>query len=276
MKDVEMMIALNGVPLAFKTFPNGETLVDGGAIKQQAEASNRLDFKYENDGDLIKLMFVKKHLDELGLKASLLVRYMPYSRMDRVEGDSVFTLKHTSTFLNGLGFEEITIVEPHSDVTPALMDRCRTEYPTIGLLEKVIKETGFERERDFLFFPDAGAQKRYSKVKGYKQLVGFKSRDFATGEIRSLELVGTVDAQGFKAIIIDDLCSYGGTFLRSAERLREAGAKEVYLLVGHCENAIFQGEMLGSGLVDKVFTTDTILDAAQATERIHITEIGGN
>lgn len=273
-----MMIALNGVPLTFKTFPNGETLVDGEAIKQLAHERNRIDFKYENDGDLIKLMFVKKHLDELRRKATLLVRYMPYSRMDRVEGDSVFTLKHTSTFLNGLDFEEVTIIEPHSDVTSALIDRCRTEYPTIRLLEKVVKETGFDAEIDFLFFPDAGAQKRYSKVKGYKQLVGFKSRDFATGEIRSLELVGTIDTgtQGFKAIIVDDLCSYGGTFLRSAERLKEAGAEEVYLIVGHCENAIFQGEMLGSGLVDKVFTTDTILDAAQATERIDITEIGGN
>ncbi|MHA6482127.1 ribose-phosphate pyrophosphokinase [Paenibacillus sp. strain BS8-2] len=272
------MIALNGVALTFKTFPNGETLVDGEAIKRLAAVSNRLDFKYENDGDLIKLMFVKRHLDELRHTASLIVRYMPYSRMDRVEGDSVFTLKHTAAFLNGLGFEEVTIIEPHSDVTPALVDRSRAEYPTMGLLAKVLEETKFDASRDYLFFPDAGAQKRYSKVNGYKQLVGFKSRDFATGEIRSLEIVGSIDAgtKGFKAIIVDDLCSYGGTFLRSAERLRAAGATEVYLVVGHCENAIFKGELLSSGLVDQVFTTDTILDTQQATEQLHITPIGGN
>ncbi|QNK57452.1 ribose-phosphate pyrophosphokinase [Paenibacillus sp. PAMC21692] len=269
------MIALNGVRLTFKTFPNGETLVDGGEIKGLARENNLLDFKYGNDGDLIKLMFVKKHLDEMRSKVSLLIRYMPYSRMDRTEGDSVFTLKHTASFLNGLGFEEITVVEPHSDVTTALLDRSKAEYPTSLLLARVMEETGFDASRDFLFFPDAGAQKRYSKVKGFKQLVGFKSRDFETGEIRSLELVGNIDATEFKAIIVDDLCSYGGTFLRSAERLREAGASEVYLLVGHCEDAVFKGDMLGSGLVDKVFTTDTILDAAQGTERIRITEIGG-
>lgn len=271
-----MMIALNGVTLTFKSFPNGETLVDGGEIVKLAGDSNELDFKYENDGDLIQLMFVKKYLDDHGLSASLLVRYMPYSRMDRVEEHSVFTLKYTAAFLNGLGFESVTIIEPHSDVTPALVDRSRADYPTIRLLERVMSETEFDAARDYLFFPDAGAQKRYGKVKGYKQLVGFKSRDFATGEIRSLELVGSIDTEGFKAIIVDDLCSYGGTFLRSAKRLREAGAAEVYLLVGHCEKAIFQGELLGSGLVNKVFTTDTILGKAQSTEQIHIIEIGGN
>ena len=125
-----------------------------------------------------------------------------------------------------------------------------------------------------MFFPDAGAQKRYSKVKGYKQLVGFKVRDFQTGEIRKLDIVGNVDKAGFKAIIVDDLCSYGGTFILSAERLREVGASEVYLLVGHCEKSIFQGKIPQSTLLDRVYTTDTMLDESN-TDKIHIYKIGG-
>lgn len=268
------MILLNEEPLDFQTFPNGETLVNGEQILMLAGDSNTIGLKYENDGDLIKLMFVKRFLEDHRYQASLTIYYMPYSRMDRVEGSSVFTLKHVTSFINGMNFEDVTLIEPHSDVSLALIDRSRAKYPTVELLERVVRETGFHPEEDYLFFPDAGAQKRYGKLKGFKQLVGFKARDFQTGQIQKLDVVGNIDKPGFKVIIVDDLCSYGGTFLLSAERLREVGAAAVFLLVGHCEKSIFQGKMLQSGLVDRVFTTDTILDPTDAAN-IQIYPIGG-
>ncbi|MBB6672211.1 ribose-phosphate pyrophosphokinase [Cohnella nanjingensis] len=268
------MIYLNDELLAFKTFPNGETLVDGEQILNVAGERNRIAFKYESDGDLIKLMFVNNFLEDHRLKASLVIYYMPYSRMDRVEGTSVFTLKYVANFINAMNFEQVTVIEPHSDVSLALLDRSSAKYVSIELLDTVVRETGFDPAEDYLFFPDAGAQKRYSKVKGYKQLVGYKVRDFQTGQIRKLDVVGSVDKTGFKAIIVDDLCSYGGTFLLSAERLREIGASEIYLLVSHCEKSIFQGKIPQSDLLDRVFTTDTMLDESN-TDRIRIYKIGG-
>lgn len=269
------MIKVNGERLAFQTFPNGETRVDGEAILQAAtEPRNMVVLKYESDGDLIKLMFVKRFLDDHRLRASLLISYMPYSRMDRVEGASVFTLKYAASFINSLDFEEVTVIEPHSDVTMALLDRSQAKYPSIELLEQVIRNTGFDAEEDYLFFPDAGAQKRYAKVKGFNQLVGFKVRDFQTGQIQKLDVVGDVAKPGFKAIIVDDLCSYGGTFLLSAERLKELGASEVFLLVGHCEKSVFQGKIPGSSLLDRVFTTNTMLDESPI-DKIQIMKLGG-
>jgi ribose-phosphate pyrophosphokinase len=35
----------------------------------------------------------------------------------------------------------------------------------------------------------------------------------------------------------------------------------VYLYVTHCENSILQGEVLTSGLIERVFTTNSILTA---------------
>lgn len=268
------MIKLNGRALTLKTFPNGETLVNGDELLAYMAADNRIVWKYREDGDLIKLMFVKSYLDARRASCSLTILYMPYSRMDRVEGTSAFTLKYAASFINSLQFEAVTVIEPHSDVTLALLDRSTAEYPTLQLLERVADETGFDRGRDYLFFPDAGAQKRYGKVTGYKQLVGFKARDFQTGEIQSLDIVGEMQAAPFKAIIVDDLCSYGGTFLRSAEKLKEIGAEKVYLLVAHCEKSVHKGKLLESGLVDMVFTTDTILDEA-GHKKIRIFETGG-
>lgn len=268
------MLKFNGVELGLKQFPNGETLINGDEILTHMADFNTIVWKYEDDGDLIKLMFVKSYLDDRRVRCTLTIYYMPYSRMDRIEGTSAFTLKYTAAFINQLNFESVTVIEPHSDVTLALIDRSIGKYPTIQLLEQVAEEIGFDIWQDYLFFPDAGAQKRYSKVEGYKQLVGFKARDFQTGQIKSLEVVGSVEREGFTAIIVDDLCSYGGTFMLSAEKLREIGASRIYLLVAHCENSIFKGKILESDLIDKVFTTDTILNQA-GHEKIRVYEMGG-
>lgn len=261
------MIWLNETKLENKLFPNGETLVNGEQILQAAvDGLNTVAFKYRNDGDLIALMFVKRFLDDHGFRARLVIYYMPYSRMDRVEGSSVFTLKYAADFINTLQFDTVTVIEPHSDVTLALLNKSRAVYPTVELLGRVAAEVNFNVEEDYLFFPDAGAQKRYSKVKGYKGLVGFKVRDFQTGQIKQLDIVGKVDdsKKGFKAIIVDDLCSYGGTFLMSAEKLKEIGAAEIYLLVGHCENSIYEGKLLNADIIDRVFTTDSILEQPES------------
>ncbi|MFF2531613.1 ribose-phosphate pyrophosphokinase [Brevibacillus sp. NPDC058079] len=256
------MISINGTTLTFNTFPNAETLVDGKQILSliQTGEENIVVFKYEDDTDLMKLFFVKRFLDDCKAKASLLITYMPYSRMDRKEGDSVFTLKYIASFINDLAFESVRVIEPHSDVTPALIDRCIPEYPTLNLLTKAMEIVGFDKERDYLFFPDAGAQKRYGKVSGVKQLVGYKERDFQSGHIKQLQVVGNVEKPGFKVIIVDDLCSKGGTFMLSGTELRKIGASEVHLLVTHCEKTIFKGDLLNTDVINTIITTDTILD----------------
>lgn len=268
------MIYVNGKKIKFNRFPNGETLVDGNELlfAAQGDIVNEIGFKYQEDSDLIKLMFVKKHLDEHNLLSKLVIYYMPYSRMDRVEGNSVFTLKHVAEFINDLAFADVVVIEPHSDVTPALLDYAQPVYTNFDLLPEVLKEIGFDKEKDYLFFPDAGAQKRYSKLKGYRYLVGYKHRDFESGEIKSLDIVGEIPSEPFKVLICDDLSSYGGTFLASGNALREAGATEVYLLVAHCENSVFEGKLLLEGSpINKIFTTNSIL--TRGTNKIKQYEI---
>lgn len=254
------MIKLNNIELNFETYPNGETRVDGRQIRDNMEKDgNTIFLKYEKDEDLIKLLFVKSYLDEYRVLTSLVIYYMPYSRMDRVENRSVFTLKYICNLVNYLDFFSVVVIEPHSDVTPALLDRCKVYYPVIDLLEKVMIEVNFNAGKDFIFFPDAGASKRYSKEIGWRQLVGYKKRDFDTGEITHLEVMGDIQERDFKVIIVDDLCSYGGTFIRSARKLKELGASDIYLLVTHCEESIFKGDLFNSGLIKKVFATNSMI-----------------
>ena len=79
-----------------------------------------------------------------------------------------------------------------------------------------------------------------------------------------------VTSKEFKAIIVDDLCSKGGTFILTASKLREMGATEIYLVVTHCEDTIFSGDILKTDLIKKVYTTNSIL--SKEHEKIELTE----
>lgn len=270
------MILLNGQELHFKTFPNGETLVDEKEIieiwKINRLGKKVITFKYENDSDLIKLLFIKKYMDTYFNDIKLKILYMPYSRMDRIEGYSAFTLKYIAEFINSMNFSRVEIIEPHSDVTSALINNCKVEFPTIKMFNDVKNIFEFNENEDYAYFPDAGADKRYSNlIKVNNQLVGFKHRDFETGRITSLQVIGETDLTGKKVIMIDDLCSRGGTFMLGAEQLKKMGASEIYLVVGHCEDTIFDGDILKTDLINKVFTTKSIINKTH--EKIKIYEI---
>ena len=101
--------------------------------------------------------------------------------------------------------------------------------------------------------------KRYSAMFDLPYVFGIKKRDWSTGEILGLEAAGRTELiAGSRILIIDDICSRGGTFFHSAKALKALGAGEIFLYVSHCENTILDGELLTSGLVDRVFTTNSI------------------
>lgn len=59
-------------------------------------------------------------------------------------------------------------------------------------------------------------------------------------------------------LIVDDICSKGGTFYHSAQALKDAGAADIYLFITHCEDSIFKGSLLESGLIKHIYTTDSL------------------
>jgi ribose-phosphate pyrophosphokinase len=110
-----------------------------------------------------------------------------------------------------------------------------------------------------MFYPDSGAMKRYSGMVNLPYAFGIKRRNWETGVIEGLDVAGAVDQiAGKDILIVDDICSRGGTFYHSAKKLKELGANKIYLYVSHCENTILEGELLDSGLIEKVYTTDSI------------------
>lgn len=252
------MLILNGTKLLTERFPNNETKVKDfeNAI---LDGQNVLEFKYTADSDLITLMFVKKRIDEFGVPCTLFVWYMPYSRMDRkIEGD-LFTLQYVCNFINWLNFAKVVVMEPHSGKTMELLERATAIYPVKDWLPKVQNEIGFT-ENDHVVFPDKGAAARYADSDYANICIMEKKRNPITGKIEDMRLKeGTVNL-GSKCIIIDDLCSKGGTFAWAGSILKALGASEVYLIVSHCEETIFDGKLLAEGSpISKVYASTSIM-----------------
>lgn len=113
-------------------------------------------------------------------------------------------------------------------------------------------------ENDVIFFPDAGSCKRYQDYTDKNVIYGVKERDWKTGKILGLKLYGKLPPKPFNVLIIDDISSYCGTFYHSANKLKEIGAGKIWLYVTHAENRILEGDLIKSGLVERIYATKSI------------------
>ena len=226
-----------------------------------SSATKYITWLYDNDAELFTLQCLVDTIREKlpGYGIVLKMPYIPHARQDGWVGNRIFTLKTFSKLINNMNFERVEVLDPHSDVSCALIDRL---YKEVNLLHKVIYELHVKTTRyeDFaeiadacLMFPDAGAAKKYE----HKSAVVGSEKINTEGKIESYELVNFHEGTK-KVLIVDDICSYGDKFVAAAKTLREKGVEKIYLMVSHCEGNIFKGEVFD--YIDGIYTTDSILD----------------
>lgn len=265
------MIRINNMPLETGHFPDGTLLTH---IPVPREDKVTISWLYENDAETLAVVYAANHLKAHGCEnLHLYMPYVPNARQDRVKAEEdVFTLKYFAGIINSLGFKTVTVLDPHSSVSEALIDRVVVDKPK-GFIEAVIKKIEAEEGQvPSMFYPDEGAGKRYSGMINLPYAFGIKKRDWKSGKIQGLDVAGDVESiAGRSILIVDDICSRGGTFYFAAKRLKELGAGNIYLYITHCENTILEGEVLTSGLIRRVYTTNSIF--TRNHENIEVTEL---
>lgn len=256
------MIKVNNVEIKQGQFPDGTLLMKFDPNRDEFDTRRNIliEWYYENDAELFSLICVKRHIDSnFSTKEVVLeMPYIPHARMDRAKSDEdVFTLKYFCEVINSLNFNTVLVRDAHSNVSLALLNNVIDE----GVERYVNNAIAFSKA-DALFFPDEGAMKRYSEhfIKPYA--FGMKKRDWETGKILGLDIINAENIKDKNVLIVDDICSRGGTFYHSAKALKAAGAKSVSLYVTHLEETVTLGEMAASdGLVDHIYTTESIFPA---------------
>lgn len=269
------MITVNLNKIENKHFPDGtQMLLDVNIKPNWIYSQSVFDFywKYENDEELVTIMFLVKHFRNLYpfCTLNLSMPYIPNARMDRVKSSNeVFTLKWFCEIINSLNFDEVIVLDPHSHVSEGLLDRVVLNNDRlIDAIIAAIEKSGC----DLVYFPDAGALKRYGDLKPFKnfrKIYGQKNRDWKTGEIKGLSILSDDgDANeliaGANVLMVDDIIAYGGTMYFSSLKLKELGAKEINAYVTHTENSVLDTEkgkfltLLNDGTVNCLYTTNSL------------------
>lgn len=197
-------------------------------------------------------------------KLILNLPYLPYGRADRIfeKGNDLPLSTFLGVIANWSAGSELHLVDPHSDHYLKFEDK-------LDFIVKPQYECFIEVVRDIksgsvLVSPDKGALNKIYKLQkkldygmiSTTVIEASKTRDPSTGRITGTNLPDGVDLNGKVVYIVDDICDGGGTFLPLAEKLREAGAKEVHLYVTH---GIFaKGLKPFKGLIDKLHVYQTV------------------
>lgn len=255
------------------TFPNGEINFSKKNIDYLKffDKSNKptIFFKWENDSSLIELYLFSKYLEQynlLNIIRDLEIAYLPYSRMDRIENGNIYSLKYISELINSLGYDKVRIHEPHTFDIYELINNAEDLPTTLNLLQYYLIENNITKPFTIVL-PDKGAYKRYVE-KLRKVLYNFnykysiihckKERDFETGKIKKIRVDNDSEIVYNKCIIIDDLVSYGGTFIGCKNALNNLGVVDVDLIVTHAEYAILNGKLLSSDF-NNIVATNSML-----------------
>lgn len=211
-----------------------------------------------NNDEIMKLLHVVDALrrEYPGIKLKAVIPYIPYARQDRVcnRGEALGAAVMAG-LINGLNFEKVTTLDPHSDVMGALINN-------ISIMDQtsIFRRVHHNWSNTHIVAPDAGA---YKKSSAFAKSVGAagiivcnKERDLSTGRITSLSM--SADVTGLNLFVLDDICDGGRTFIELAKLTK--AANKVELAVTH--GLFTKGVEVVANEFARVYTTDSYLGTA--------------
>lgn len=150
----------------------------------------------------------------------LFLPYLPFARADRrfVEGDAA-GFNVFMRLLETLRFTSVWTFDAHNP-DEAKRWGISNMLPTDSAIDQIrpfIRKFG--RKGLVLILPDKGAAKRYD-LRGYKLpfIIAEKTRDAKTGKLSGFKISPLI-AHFQRALVIDDICDGGGTFIGLAEAI---------------------------------------------------------
>jgi len=261
----------NNIQFEVFTFSGGEPhikiLTD---VSNQAEVTITTRIQSFNDFGL--LLLCVDALRRYGVeKLNVFIPYFPAARQDRVmvKGEPL-SVKVYADLLNQLNLNKITIYDPHSEVTPAVLNNCEV-ITNHSFIQKVVSNL----DKDILLIsPDGGALKKIYKVSeflgGIPVVECSKKRNVKNGQLEGFRVYED-DLQGKDCLIVDDICDGGGTFIGLAKELKKHNAGNLYLAVSH---GIFsKGLKELNQYFTKIFTTDSFKTIDEGIEQIELKEL---
>ena len=228
---------------------------------------------------------LKRVIAALGGKARRITVIMPmlyegrqHRRTARESMDCAMALQE----LVAIGVKNIITFDAHDPrVNNAIpldgFDNVQAAYQMIKALLRTVPDIKIDREHTMIVSPDEGGMGRciyYSSVLGLELGMFYKRRNYSVivngkNPIEAHEFLGN-DITGKDLIIVDDMISSGESMLDIAAKLKERGAKRIFVFstFGLFVDGLDKfDEYYANGLIDKVFTTNLIYQSPELLSR---------
>lgn len=290
------MITINHLEPTFATFPDGEVNVTfQPSLVESLDSEVAIDWRFRNNDEIIKLGLILNLLDTYDNIETVNVHipFMPYSRMDRHEAGyhNPMSLAVMMSILKA--YDEQVSFDVHYSTNDihnpaALLDiSSQNGMPAYFKNHQVMSKYLFAfmeahsalSKEVLVVFPDKGALARYdqpnanrinddSVVSMLKRttdgqpniMIGQKTRDFETHKITGYELPDEIPAGIKEIVIIDDVISYGGTFIKLIDAIRAKTDLPISIITSHAEDALWRGDLLAKEV--PIYTTQSLNDHA--------------
>ena len=179
--------------------------------------------------------------------------YYPYARQDRKEKGRVpITAKLVADLLETAGVTRVLTMDLHTEQIQGFFNIPVDNLHARPLFVKALKAL---KLKDLVIVsPDVGSNRmarKYAEAMSADLAIVDKRRvDASRVEVNAL--IG--DVRGKSVVLVDDICSTGGTIAVAAKVCRSEGAVCVYAAITH---GLLVGDSLPAG-VDRFFITDSV------------------
>ena len=252
-------------------FPGGEVHPRPAADRSESDGSDDTIVRASLTSSdqvmaLLMLCDALRRDGELTGRTILQVPYFPYARQDRVANDGEsLSVAVMAGLINGLGFDEVHVIDPHSDVTSALINNVQVIDAYEPVMRSSMRTSNCRTacEKGIYVIPDAGAEKKtraFAREFGNtrKPMQASKVRCTKTGQITETALYdnGESDDGPQDFVIVDDICDGGRTFIELAKVIRaKHRVRSIHL---HVSQGIFsKGLDVLLGHFNTISTTDS-------------------
>lgn len=231
-----MKFSVNGCNYTARTstFPGGEEYINIGTNLPQEPVVVQVEADIKSSTNVMQLLMLTEALREYAPRAEfrLHMPYLPYARQDnRFAKGEALSIKVFCNLINDLKYDLVIVADCHSTVGLALLDNVK-HITQLQSIQANATLHNMAAEADVIVAPDAGASKKAQEIATFfnKPLVQCLKTRTSNGDIH-VQVLGSVE--GKSALVVDDICDGGGTFLALAQsKLGTASKLSLYVTHG--------------------------------------------
>jgi ribose-phosphate pyrophosphokinase len=213
---------------------------------------------------LLRMLFLCYTLRDAGAASIVaLLPYLAFARKDRrTQQRDPVTTRYVAQLLEAAGVSQVVALDVHN---PAAFDNA-FRVPAMHLTARTLFSgeicSAGAAAGLVVVSPDVGGIKRAQLLREMLERhcaaavdLAFLEKRRAAGVMSGGAVVGDVRAR--RVLILDDLCASGGTLIKAAAALRQAGAQDVQVAVTHAPLPVGMSALLADAAISRVLVTDS-------------------